>query len=53
MYKRQALGCSELVTVDLRYLTGDLTETILAEGPDLVLNLYTVGTLSNGEMFAR
>lgn len=46
-----ALGCSELVTVDLRYLTDDLTETILAEDPDVVLTLYTVGTVSNPDMF--
>lgn len=48
-----ALGCSELVTVDLRYFSGDLTETILSEKPDLVVTLYTVGTLSNPEMFCR
>ena len=48
-----ALGCSEVVTVDLRYFSGDLLETIRAEEPGLVLNLYAVGTVSNTGMFYR
>lgn len=46
-----ALSCSELTTVDLRYLEQDLLETIQQIDPDLVLTLYTVGTVGNANMF--
>lgn len=46
-----ALSCSELVTIDLRYFSGDLPETIAGLEPDLVLTLYTAGTTSNPALF--
>ena len=46
-----ALSCSELTTVDLRYFSGDLLETIAGLEPDLVLTLYTAGTTSNPALF--
>ena len=47
-----ALGCSELVTVDMRYLPeGTLAETISQESPDLVMTLYTAGTTALPELF--
>lgn len=46
-----ALGCSELVTVDLRYYEGDLLELIQAEQPDLVLTLYCASSLRAEGLF--
>lgn len=46
-----ALSCSELITVDLRYYEGDVTELIRAEEPELVLTLYTAGTAGLENLF--
>ena len=46
-----ALSCGELTTVDLRYLKEDVADVAARVEPDLVLTLYTVGTVSNAEMF--
>lgn len=46
-----ALSCSELTTVDLRYLKEDVADVAARTGPDLVLTLYTAGTVSNADMF--
>ena len=46
-----ALSCSELTTIDLRYFTGDLMETIESLDPDLVLTLYTASTAGLDNMF--
>ena len=47
-----ALSCSELITVDMRYLeAGSLPETIAREAPDLVMTLYTAGTTALPNMF--
>ena len=48
-----ALSCSELITVDMRYLEpGSLPETIAREAPDLVMTLYTAGTTALPNMYA-
>ncbi|MCI8478267.1 MAG: hypothetical protein HFE97_07970 [Oscillospiraceae bacterium] len=48
-----AQSCSELITVDLRYLPqGTLLENIRQEQPDLVMTLYTAGTTRLDNMFA-
>lgn len=48
-----ALSCGELITVDLRYLPqGELLSVIRQEQPDLVMTLYTVGTVALEQMFA-
>lgn len=48
-----ALSCSELITVDLRYLEpGALPETIAREAPDLVMFLYTAGTTALPNMYS-
>ena len=48
-----ALSCSELITVDLRYLeSGALPETIARESPDLVMFLYTAGTTALPNMYS-
>ena len=46
-----ALSCSELTTIDLRSFSGDLTETIRALDPDLVITLYTASTTKLDNMF--
>ena len=46
-----ALSCSELTTIDLRYFTGDLMDTIQELDPDLVLTLYTASTAGLDNMF--
>ena len=46
-----ALSCSELTTIDLRYFTGDLLDTVEALEPDLVLTLYTASTTTLDNMF--
>ena len=47
-----ALGCSELITVDLRYLDqGTLPDILAREQPDLVMTLYTAGTTALPELF--
>lgn len=46
-----ALSCSELVTVDMRYLKEDLLDTILQFSPDMVLTLYTTTTVGSADMF--
>ena len=47
-----ALSCSELITVDMRYLEqGALPETIAREAPDLVMFLYTAGTTALPNMY--
>ncbi len=46
-----ALSCSELVTIDLRYFQGDLTQTIAELEPDLVLTLCTASTTGNEAIF--
>ena len=47
-----AQSCSELITVDLRYLPqGTLLENIQKEQPDLVMTLYTTGTTGLDNMF--
>ena len=46
-----ALSCSELTTIDLRYFTGDLLDTVEALDPDLVLTLYTASTTGLDNMF--
>ncbi|WP_130869594.1 DHHW family protein [Intestinimonas massiliensis (ex Afouda et al. 2020)] len=46
-----ALSCSELTTIDLRYFTGDLMDTIQEVDPDLVLTLYTASTAGLDNMF--
>lgn len=46
-----SLSCSELTTIDLRYFTGDLMETIEKLNPDLVLTLYTASSTRLDNMF--
>lgn len=46
-----ALSCSELVTVDLRYFTGDLVGSIEQEDPDLVMALYTSSSTGSEQLF--
>ena len=46
-----ALSCSELTTIDLRSFSGDLTGTIRALDPDLVITLYTASTTKLDNMF--
>ena len=46
-----ALSCGELTTVDLRYLKEDVADVVSRVEPDLVLTLYTAGTVSNADMF--
>ena len=46
-----SLGCSELVTADLRYYPGDLMELIEAEQPDLVITLYCASSLRAETLF--
>lgn len=36
-----SLSCAELITIDLRHFRGNLSETIAALEPDLVLTLYS------------
>ena len=47
-----ALSSGEVITVDLRYFEGDLLETIQSLQPDLVITLYTAGTVALDNMFA-
>ena len=46
-----ALSCSELTTIDLRYFSGDLMDTIRELEPDLVLTLYTASSTGLDNMF--
>lgn len=46
-----SLSCSELTTIDLRYFTGNLMDTIQELDPDLVLTLYTASTTGLDNMF--
>lgn len=46
-----ALACGRLQTVDLRYFTGSLEDTILREKPDLVLYLYCTSTTSHEALY--
>lgn len=46
-----ALSCSELVTIDLRYFSGDLLDTVVKLEPDLVLSLMTAGSTGNAALF--
>lgn len=47
-----ALSSGQVITVDLRYFEGDLMETIQTLQPDLVITLYTAGTVALDNMFA-
>lgn len=46
-----ALSCSELTTIDLRYFSGDLPETLSQLDPDLVIVLYCVSSLNTQDLF--
>jgi hypothetical protein len=46
-----ALCCSELTTVDLRYLDGDLMDYVDEADPDCVLILYSPGSLKTTTAF--
>ena len=46
-----SLSCSELTTIDPRYFTGDLMDTIEELNPDLVLTLYTASSTRLDNMF--
>ena len=46
-----ALSCSELTTIDLRYFSGDLPETLSELDPDLVVVLYCVSSLNSQDLF--
>lgn len=46
-----ALGCSELITVDLRYFHDDLMSYVDWLKPDLVMVLYTAGSTSLDPLF--
>ena len=45
-----ALSCSELTTIDLRYFSGDLMNTLEELDPDLVMVLYSVSSLNSPEL---
>lgn len=47
-----ALSCSELTTVDLRYFSGDLVETVAELRPDLLLILYNVSSSGTEALFS-
>lgn len=46
-----ALQCSQLVTIDLRYYSGDLPAEVDALRPDLVLMLYSASSTRLPELF--
>ena len=46
-----ALGCSELITVDLRYFHENLLAYVDWLKPDLVLVLYTTGSVAQDALF--
>lgn len=46
-----ALGCSELITIDLRYFHDDLMTYVDWLKPDLVMVLYTAGSTSLDPLF--
>lgn len=46
-----ALGCGELVTIDLRYFRDNLMEYIRWVEADMVICLYSAGTLKTEDMF--
>lgn len=46
-----ALQCSELITIDLRYYEGNLTEDLTALSPDMVVLLYCTSTTRLENMF--
>ncbi len=45
-----ALSCSELTTIDLRYFSGNLMDTLEELDPDLVMVLYCVSSLNSPEL---
>jgi len=47
-----ALNCSQLTTVDMRYLERPLQEVVEEANPDLVLLLYSASSTSNGQLFS-
>lgn len=47
-----ALSCSTLNTIDLRYFSGDLLDTIRDLHPDLVVMLYSTTSTANETLFA-
>lgn len=47
-----ALNCSQLTTVDMRYLDRPLQEVVEEEDPDLVLLLYSASSISSSPLFS-